>query len=144
MDGNCDAISIDSNPLLRIPSKRIASRVPPEEQAGAARGTDRRETRGMSLICQYTIRTGVLNQECPRLRPVLQSGHGLAAARQGVGRATRIGPSDGSQVVAGCKKQAEWPVNLIEGQLDKTEAVGGRAMNGAEVSVVSLVSRIGG
>src|SRR5271157_5626000 len=103
-DGNRDAISIDSNPLLRIPSKLIASRFPPEEQAGAARSTDRRETRGMSLICQCTIRSGVLNRECPWMRPVLQFGHGVAAARQGIGRATRIGPSDGSQVVAGWKK----------------------------------------
>ena len=76
----------------------------PKEQAGAARSTDRRETRGMSLICQYTIRSGVWNRECPWMRPVLQSGHGVAAARQGIGRATRIGPSDGSQVVAGWKK----------------------------------------
>ena len=76
----------------------------PEEQAGAARSTDRRETRGMSLICQCTIRSGVLNRECPWMRPVLQSGHGVAAARQGIGRATRIGPSDRSQVVAGWKK----------------------------------------
>jgi len=38
------------------------------------------------------------------MRPVLQSGHGVASARQGIGRATRIGPSDGSQVVAGWKK----------------------------------------
>ena len=76
----------------------------PEEQAGAARSTDRRETRGMSLICQCTIRSGVLNRECPWMRPVLQSGHGVAAARQGIGRATRIGPSDGSQVVAGWEK----------------------------------------
>ncbi len=38
------------------------------------------------------------------MRPVLQPGHGVAAARQGTGRATRIGPSDGSQVVAGWKK----------------------------------------
>ncbi len=121
-DGNRDAISIDSNPLLRIPSKLIASRFPtpsrlfhcsflscsektaPEEQAGAARSTDRRETRGMSLICQCTIRSGVLNRECPWMRPVLQSGHGVAAARQGIGRATRTGPSDGSRVVAGWKK----------------------------------------
>src|SRR5271157_3821726 len=121
-DGNRDAISIGSNPLLRIPSKLIASRFPtpsrlfhcfilscsektaPEEQAGAARSTDRRETRGMSLICQCMIRSGVLNRECPWMRPVLQSGHGVAAARQGIGRATRIGPSDGSQVVAGWKR----------------------------------------
>ena len=76
----------------------------PEEQAGAARSTDRRETRGMSLICQCTIRSAFLNRECPWMRPLLQSGHGVAAARQGIGRATRIGPSDGSQVVAGWKK----------------------------------------
>ena len=38
------------------------------------------------------------------MRPVLQSGHGVAAAREGIGRATRIGPSDESQVVAGWKK----------------------------------------
>ena len=38
------------------------------------------------------------------MRPVLQSGHGVAAARQGIGRATRTDPSDGSQVVAGWKK----------------------------------------
>ena len=57
----------------------------PEEQAGAARSTDRRETRGMSLICQCTIRSGVLNRECPWMRPVLQSGHGVAAVRQGIG-----------------------------------------------------------
>jgi len=76
----------------------------PEEQAGAARSTDRRETLGMSLIGQCTTRSGILNRECPWMRPVLQSGHGVAAARQGIGRATRIGPSDGSQVVAGWKK----------------------------------------
>ena len=35
-------------------------------------------------------------------------------------------------------------MNLIEGQLDETEAVGGRAMDGEEVGVVGLVSRIGG
>ncbi len=38
------------------------------------------------------------------MRPVLQSGHGVAAARQGIGRAMRTGPSDGSQAVAGGKK----------------------------------------
>ena len=35
-------------------------------------------------------------------------------------------------------------MNLIEGQLDETEAVGGGAMNGEEVGVVGFVSRIGG
>jgi len=64
-----------------------------------------RETRGMSLFCQYTIRPGVWNRDCPWLRPVLQSGHGVAAASQGIGRATRIGSSDGSQVVARWKKE---------------------------------------
>jgi len=59
----------------------------------------------MSLLCQCTIQSGALNRECPWMRPVLQSGHGVAAARQGIGRATRIGPSDGSQVVAGWKKR---------------------------------------
>jgi len=73
-------------------------------QAGAARSSDRRDTRGMSLPCQCMIRSGVLNHQCPWIRPALQSGHGVAAARQGIGRATRIGPSDGSQVVAGWKK----------------------------------------
>ncbi len=34
-------------------------------------------------------------------------------------------------------------MNLIEGQLDEAEAVGGRAMDGEEVGVVGLVSRIG-
>ena len=38
------------------------------------------------------------------MRPVLQSGHGVAAARQGIGRATRTDLSDASQVVAGWKK----------------------------------------
>ncbi len=121
-DGHGNAIGIDSNPLLRIPSNLIASRFPtpsrlfhcsilscsertaPEEQAGAARSTDRRETRGMSHICQCTTRSGVLNRGCPWMRLVLQAGHGVAAARPCVGRATRIGPSDGSQVVAGWKK----------------------------------------
>ncbi len=73
----------------------------PEEQAGAARSPDRSQTRGMSPICQFTIRSGVWNRECPWMRPVLQSGHGVAAARQGIGSATRTGPSDGSQVVGG-------------------------------------------
>src|SRR5271166_5733766 len=58
----------------------------------------------MSLLCQCTIRSGVLNRKCPWMRPVLQSGHGVAAARQGIGRAMRIGPSDGSQVIGGWKK----------------------------------------
>ncbi len=39
-----------------------------EEQAGAARSTDRRETRGMSHIGQCTLRSGVLNRECPWMR----------------------------------------------------------------------------
>ena len=43
-----------------------------------------------------------------------------------------------------CPHEPEWPVSLVEGQLDQAEAVGGRAMNGEEVGVVSLVSRIGG
>jgi len=77
----------------------------PEEQAGAARSIDRRKTRRITLLCQCTIRLGVLNRDCPWMRPVLQSGHGVAAARQGIGRAARIGPSDGSQVVAGWKKE---------------------------------------
>ena len=58
----------------------------------------------MSLLCQCTIRSGVLNHECLWMRPVLQSGHGVAARHQGLGRETRSGPSDGSQVVAGWKK----------------------------------------
>ncbi len=78
-----------------------------EEQAGAARSTDRRETRGMSHIGQCTLRSGVLNRECPWMRPILQSGHGVAAARQGIGRATRIGPSDGPQVFGGWKNRTQ-------------------------------------
>ena len=35
-------------------------------------------------------------------------------------------------------------MNLIEWQLDEAEAVGGRAMDGAEIGVVGLVSRVGG
>src|SRR5271157_4283963 len=42
------------------------------------------------------------------------------------------------------RQQAEWPVNLIEWKLDEAEAVGGRAMDGEEIGVVGLVSRIGG
>jgi hypothetical protein len=38
------------------------------------------------------------------MRPVLQSGHGVAAARQGIGRAMGIDPSDGSQVDTSWKK----------------------------------------
>jgi len=67
----------------------------------------------MSLFCQCTIRSGALNHKLSWMRLVLQSGHGVAAARQGIGRATRIGTSDGSQVVAGWKKTSQdlgnWP-----------------------------------
>ncbi len=59
----------------------------------------------MSLISQCTIRSCVLNRECPSIRPVLQCGHGVAAARQGTGRATRISSSDGSPGVAGWRKR---------------------------------------
>jgi hypothetical protein len=81
--------------LLHCSILSCSEKTAPEEQAGAARSTDRRETRGMSLLCECTIRSGVLNRECPWSRPVLQSGHGVAAARQGIGRATRIRPQMG-------------------------------------------------
>ena len=51
-----------------------------------------------------TIRARVLNDKYLWIRPVLQSGHGVAVRHQGIGRATRTGPSDGSQVVSGWKK----------------------------------------
>ncbi len=39
--------------------------------------------------------------------------------------------------------RAEWPMNLIEWKLDEAKAIGGCAMDGEEVGVVGLVSRIG-
>ena len=48
---------------------------------------------------------GRIDKAYPCMRTVLQSGHGVAAVRNGIGRATRTGPSDGSQVVAGWKKR---------------------------------------
>ena len=40
-------------------------------------------------------------------------------------------------------QQAQRSVNLVKFRLDETKAVGGRAMDGAEVGIVGLVSRVG-
>src|SRR3954454_3137506 len=41
-------------------------------------------------------------------------------------------------------QQTKRPVNLVEWRLEKTEAVGSRAVDGAKIGVVGLVAGIGG